>query len=97
MEKVRDPGRKIREKVDLGLVSGPVLWSIVPAMKLHPSIAAAADSVEKLRPCDAWRVYEDALCAGLESLNEVKSILKEGNPAAYRSMQEYEADEMLRF
>ena len=63
-------------------------------IETHPAITVAADSPESLRPCDAWRVYDEAEFMGLDDLNRVKSILKERNPAAYASMQEYEAEEM---
>lgn len=60
----------------------------------HPAILIAADTTEKLRPCDAWRVYDTALDMGMDELNAVKATLKAQNPAAYQEMQEYEAEEM---
>ena len=60
----------------------------------HPAILVAADTPEKLRSCDAWRVYDEAEFMGLDELNKVKATLKETNPAAYSAMQEYEAEEM---
>lgn len=41
----------------------------------------AADSAEKLRPCDARRVYEAA--HELEVVPEVKELLRLSNPSAY--------------
>ena len=63
-------------------------------IETHPAIAAASDSAEKLRPCDAWRVYDEAVFMGIDELNKVKSILKTKNPEAYNAMQEYEVEEM---
>ena len=60
----------------------------------HPAILVAADTPEKLRACDAWRVYDEAECMGLDELNKVKATLKATNPTAYSAMQEYEAEEM---
>ena len=60
----------------------------------HPAITVAADSPESLRPCDAWRVYDEADFMGLAELNKVKAILKARNSEAYKAMQEYEAEEM---
>jgi hypothetical protein len=60
----------------------------------HPAIVVAADSAEKLRPCDAWRVYDEAEFMGMDDLNTVKATIKEANPKAYLAMQEYEVEMM---
>lgn len=59
----------------------------------HPAILIAADSPEKLRPCDAWRVYDTAIEMGADDLDTVKAILKEKNEAAYLELMEYEEEE----
>lgn len=55
--------------------------------KIRASILPAADSPEKLRPCDVQRVYESA--ADLGVVAEVLDVLKKRNPPAYRAMIEY--------
>jgi hypothetical protein len=60
---------------------------------VRSAIVRAADSAEKLRASDAWRVYDAALELGVVS--EVKNALRETNPAALAAMCEYEADEIM--
>ena len=57
------------------------------------AIVRAADSAEKLRASDAWRVYDAALELGVVA--EVKNALREANPAAFAAMCEYEADDIM--
>ena len=60
---------------------------------VRSAIVRAADSAEKLRASDAWRVYDAALEFGVVA--EVKNALREANPAAFAAMCEYEADEIM--
>ena len=53
-------------------------------------IIVSADSPEKLRPCDAWRVYDFAMENGCVAL--VSELLKERNAPAYRAFLEYERE-----
>lgn len=53
-------------------------------------VIVSADSPEKLRPCDAWRVYDFAWFNGCVSL--VSELLKERNEPAYRAFLEYERE-----
>ena len=59
---------------------------------VRSAIFRSADSAEKLRASDAWRVYDAALEFGVVA--EVKNALREANPAAFAAMCEYEADEI---
>ena len=59
---------------------------------VRSAIFRAADSAEKLRAVDAWRVYDAALEFGVVA--EVKNALREANPAAFAALCEYEADEI---
>ena len=59
---------------------------------VRSAIFRSADSAEKLRAVDAWRVYDAALEFGVVA--EVKNALREANPAAFAALCEYEADEI---
>ena len=53
-------------------------------------VMVSADSAERLRPCDVWRVYDfakDNRCLPL-----VAGLLKERNSQAYRAFLEYERE-----
>ena len=63
------------------------------ASLVRSAILTAADSCEKLRPVDAWRVYDAALALGV--VWETKNALRLANPNAFRAMCEYEADEIV--
>jgi hypothetical protein len=55
------------------------------------AILVAADSPEKLRACDAWRVLE--MAAELGVVSEVKAVLQKANPAAFAAVLECEAED----
>ena len=59
---------------------------------IRAAILVAADSPERVRAGDAWRVYDFALSKGVVS--EVKFVLRVLNPHAFAAMCEYEADEI---
>ena len=60
---------------------------------IRSAIFRAADTAEKVRPCDAWRVYDAALEFGVVA--EVKNALRQSNPRAFEAMCEYEMDEIM--
>lgn len=60
---------------------------------VRSAILTSADSCERLRPCDAWRVYEAALALGV--VWETKNALRLTNPNAFMAMCEYEAGEIM--
>ena len=53
-------------------------------------VMVSADSAERLRPCDVWRVYNFAKDNGCLPL--VAELLKERNNQAYRAFLEYERE-----
>ena len=59
---------------------------------IRAAILVAADSPERVRPGDAWRVYEFALGKGI--VGEVKFILRALNPSAFSAFCEYEGQEI---
>lgn len=61
--------------------------------KLRTAVLCAADSAEKIRTCDAWRVYDKALELGV--VFELKRMLERVNKPALAAMCEYEADEIM--
>ena len=59
---------------------------------VRSAVVRASDTPEKLRPGDAWRVYDAAHELGVVA--EVKQLLREVNPPAFAAYCEYEADEI---
>lgn len=58
--------------------------------KIRAAIQVAADTPEQIRPCDAWRVYEEAQEMGV--LQDVKTLVSYHNERAYAEMIEYEKE-----
>jgi hypothetical protein len=59
--------------------------------KAKAAILSCADSVNKIRPCDAFRVCDEAIKMGV--LTEIENILKKENPAVYSAFCEYRDEE----
>jgi len=59
---------------------------------VRSAIMLAADSPEKLRPQDAWRVYDCALSMGVVA--ELKAVLRNLNPKAFNALCQYEGEEI---
>lgn len=59
---------------------------------VRSAIIRAADSAEKVRASDAWRVYDAALELGVVA--EVKDALRETNPVAFAALCKYEGEEI---
>ena len=59
---------------------------------IRAAILVAADFPERVRPGDAWRVYEFALGKGI--VGEVKFILRVLNTSAFSAFCEYEGQEI---
>ena len=59
--------------------------------KARSCILIAADCVKKIRPCDAFRVCDEAFKMGV--LTEIENILKKENPAVYSAFCEYRDEE----
>lgn len=53
-------------------------------------VMVSADTPEKLRHCDVWRVYDFAMENGCVA--PVAELLKERNAPAYRAFLEYERE-----
>ena len=50
-----------------------------------------ADNIEKMRPCDAWRLWETVEDTAGASHHKVKQILKAKNIPAFNAYIEYES------
>ena len=59
---------------------------------IRAAILVAADSPERVRSGDAWRVYDFALGKGI--VWEVKFVLRVLNPSAFSALCEYEGLEI---
>ena len=59
---------------------------------VRAAILVAADSPERVRSGDAWRVYEFALGKGI--VGEVKFVLRVLNPPDFSAFCEYEGQEI---